>query len=217
MRAAVLGVIAMIAAVPEALAQDVDGPGGGEIAEELRRMGDQMGAIARGNENLYWISIGIGVASVGAVGGVTLYLIRRQLGHMDRDAEVRRRPILSQSKLENGKMYNMQKTDQGDVLTIRLVNVGHIAALSIKYDIKTTGGDGANPLDTKPVSIGSLAPNAHTELPVMLFQKGHEFGQDGSHVLRVVLRYESIEKKRLTTTMTIAYDNDQVGIREEHG
>lgn len=217
MRAAVLGVIAMIAAVPEALAQDVDGPGGGEIAEELRRMGDQMGAIARGNENLYWISIGIGVASVGAVGGVTLYLIRRQLGHMDRDAEVRRRPILSQSKLENGKMYNMQKTDQGDVLTIRLVNVGHIAALSIKYTIKTTGGDGANPLDTKPVSIGSLAPNAHTELPVMLFQKGHEFGQDGSHVLRVVLRYESIEKKRLTTTMTIAYDNDQVGIREEHG
>ena len=212
-----LGVIAMIAAVPEALAQDVDGPGGGEIAEELRRMGDQMGAIARGNENLYWISIGIGVASVGAVGGVTLYLIRRQLGHMDRDAEVRRRPILSQSKLENGKMYNMQKTDQGDVLTIRLVNVGHIAALSIKYTIKTTGGDGANPLDTKPVSIGSLAPNAHTELPVMLFQKGHEFGQDGSHVLRVVLRYESIEKKRLTTTMTIAYDNDQVGIREEHG
>ena len=207
----------MIAAVPEALAQDVDGPGGGEIAEELRRMGDQMGAIARGNENLYWISIGIGVASVGAVGGVTLYLIRRQLGHMDRDAEVRRRPILSQSKLENGKMYNMQKTDQGDVLTIRLVNVGHIAALSIKYTIKTTGGDGANPLDTKPVSIGSLAPNAHTELPVMLFQKGHEFGQDGSHVLRVVLRYESIEKKRLTTTMTIAYDNDQVGIREEHG
>jgi len=217
MRAAVLGVIAMIAAVPEALAQDVDGPGGGEIAEELRRMGDQMGAIARGNESLYWISIGIGVASVGAVGGVTLYLIRRQLGHMDRDAEVRRRPILSHSKLENGNMYNMQKTDQGDVLTIRLVNVGHIAALSIKYTIKTTGGDGANPLDTKPVSIGSLAPNAHTELPVMLFQKGHEFGQDGYHVLRVVLRYESIEKKRLTTTMTIAYDNDQVGIREEHG
>lgn len=217
MSAATLGIAVLVAVGPAALAQGAGGSEGGGIAEELRRIREQMTDIARANDALVWISIAVSAASILAMGLITLYLIRRQLAHMDKDARIKRRPILSCSKFENGMVYNMQKTDMGDALTIRLVNVGHIAALSIKYTIKTIKGNGVNPLDTEPCSIGSLAPNAHTEMPVMLFKKDHEFGRDGTHTLHVDLKYETIEKELLSVRLTVAYNNGQVGIMEEHG
>jgi len=216
MRAVVPVVVFLIAVGPAALAQGDDEPEGKKISEELRRIGDQMEAVARASGDLYWISIGASVASIGVMGCITLYLIRRQLGHMDRDAEVRRRPILSWSKFENGKMYNIHSTDKGMAITIRLVNAGHIAALSVRYAIKTIKGDDVSPLGATTGVVGTLAPNAHTEIPVMVFKKGCEPAQGGAHLLHVDLEYETIEKKHLETKLKISYDNGQMGMAEEH-
>jgi len=237
MRVATLGIVSLFAVCPMALAQGDNGLEGrkmaeelqrigerleelqriGERLEELQRIGERLEDISESNENLYWSSIGISAISIVAVGGITVYLINRQLKHMDKDAKIKRRPILSWSKFEDGRMYNVKKLVDSAALTIRLVNVGHIAALSITGSTKPTKTNRPDMQYMEPGLIGSLAPNAHTEIPVMLFDKNHKFEKDGIHQhVDVEIKYMDIEGNNLKLSLSITYNDGSVDIKESH-
>lgn len=218
MSVATLGIAALIAVGPAALAQGTGMPEGDGVAEELRRIREQMEGIARANDALIWISIGVSAASIIAMGLITVYLIKRQLAHMDKDAELKRRPILSWSKFEDGRLYSVRKADDASVLKIKLVNAGHIAALSITCTIKPVKDGRQIQQGEEGGPIGSLAPNAHTEIPVMIFDAGHKFGQDrAQRQVDVDIRYRTIEKQDLWTKLEVTYHDGRLGIKESHG
>lgn len=217
MSTSTLSIAALIAVGPAALAQDAGVPEGDGVTEELQGIREQMESIARANDALIWISIGVSAASIIAMGLITVYLIRRQLAHMDKDAELKRRPILSWTKFEDGRLYSKQEKDDASVLKIRLVNAGHIAALSITCATRSVQGDRKFP-QGEGGFIGSLAPNAHTEIPVMMFEAGYEFEQDGiQRQVEAHIGYRTIEGQDLWLKLEITYLDGRLGIIESHG
>ncbi|MDD9808202.1 MAG: hypothetical protein OXU25_00015 [Thaumarchaeota archaeon] len=218
MSAVTLGIAVLAAMGPVALAQGADEPEGGQMAEELRQIREQMGDIARSNDALVWISIGVSAASILAMGLITVYLIKRQLEHMDKDARIKRRPILSWTKFADGSLYKISNVGGAPVLKIRLINVGHIAALGIACEMRPTNGGMPYTQNTEGGLIGSLAPNAHTEIPVMLFGKGGIPGRDAPpSQVDVHITYRTIENQALELDLRITYHNGVVGITESHG
>ncbi len=196
----------------EAIAQSDEADAGGRIAEEVRRLGDQVEKANRHSESLFKLSlyIGAGIALVAIAGTAinTMYL-HRHFSILEKDAKERLRPVLVWTAFEK-KITDKYRGIPGDNIAIQIVNAGHVVAIRItsvtRYGMGRDFESGKARNQT--CDLGALPPNEFIVIPVRISPEQRTEIQESEETFRVEidLEYYDVGDKKFTNKIVGVYD-----------
>jgi len=173
---ALLALLALLPAVPAgALAQGDGNVTLAEVAEELRRIGDEIRVTEGETAWLYAASLAVGV-SIAVIAFLATRantsrlaeqsrLFRERLDLLKEDMENRLRPVLAWCLFEDGSLIKVSGSGaRPSGLTIRVINTGQVSAedVVVYLDARIVGG-GAPPAP-KMLRLGALGPGRSVEI-----------------------------------------------------
>ena len=208
-RPALIVILIAVSGIHAALAQD-DVSEMSQISKELERIEAAIESSAQSSRNDSWKMFAISAAiAVATVVGLLWYarnlkeqikLSEKHLELARRDTSNRLRPNIAWTKYGNEDMY---ETRLGPNVTtqpmIKIINLGHGAALDVRWCCKAgivSGGDNVDDSKVKYHIVGSLASNASSRVPVTLTTEEEKLTQKGQRLqFFATVRYKSAEGK----------------------
>jgi len=175
---ALLALLALLPALPGgALAQEAGSAGLDEVAEELRKIREEIRVSEGETAWLYAASLGVGVAIAGialwATRANTLHLaeqarlFRERLDLLKKDMEHRLRPVLAWCMHEKGGAIKVSSSSgRLGHLTIRVINAGQVSAADVVVRHRAMIVGANTSPGPRVRHLGALAPNQPIEVQI---------------------------------------------------
>ena len=205
--AMILAAGAVFASMPfqEAIAQSDEAEATSRIAEEIRRLGDQVEEANRHSESQLMTSSNTGlIVALVAILGTVINAIysRRHFSLLEKDAKERLRPMLDWAVFEENITEKRRAVLGGERISIKIVNAGHVSAIRVTSVIKQgmeRDFESGN-TNNKNRDLGALPPNQFIVIPVWVSGKQQTEAQEGKEkfCVEIFLRYYAVGSNKLT-------------------